>query len=148
MSSYFDTLQLTDHDDDNWSHLSLPYAHASKLMKPHYDNIGRLFTERGSTNQYAIVDIVTSSAPKFQNQICFKFYDTSMLQTPLSLDDLYEYEEISSFLSDSNYQFVPQPFPYLKRRLNQFKASKAKALPNIPLSLSQARQHEYATGSS
>ena len=73
MSSYIDTIQLNAHDYDNWTHLPLPYAHAPKLVKPHYDSIGRLFTERGSTNQYAIVDIVTSSAPKFQNQICFKF---------------------------------------------------------------------------
>jgi hypothetical protein len=40
MSSYIDTIQSTDHDNDNWSHLPLPYTHASKLMKPHYDNIG------------------------------------------------------------------------------------------------------------
>ena len=90
MTSYVDTIQSNSHDNDNWSH-------ASKLMKLHYDNIGRLFTERGSTNQYAIVDIVTSSAPKFQNQIFFKFYDTSIFQTPPSFDDLYEYEKIPSF---------------------------------------------------
>ena len=89
MSSYADNLQSASDDIDTWSHLSLPYAHASKLMKPHYDNIGRLFTELGSTNQYAIVDIVTSSAPKFQSQICFKFYDMSIFPTPPSLDDLY-----------------------------------------------------------
>jgi hypothetical protein len=141
MSSYIDTLQSDSDAIDNWSHLPLPYAHASKLIQPHFDNIGRLFVERGSSNQYAIVDIVTSSAPQFQNQICFKFYDTSIFPSPPSLDDLYEYEEISSFLSDSNYQFMSKPFPYLKRRMNQAKARKAKAIPTIPLSVSQARQH-------
>ena len=145
MSSFVDTLLLTDHDNNNWSHLPLIYAHASTSIKQYYDHIGRVFTERGSTNQYAIVDIVTSSAPKFQSQICFKFYDTSIFPSPPSLDDLYEYEEISSFLSDSTYQVLSKPFLYLKRRLNQFKACKAKALPNIPLSISQARQHAYAT---
>ena len=64
MSSYVDTLQTVSDDIYNWSHLPLPYAHATKLMKPHYDNIGRLFTERGSTNMYVIVDIVISSASK------------------------------------------------------------------------------------
>jgi hypothetical protein len=91
MSSYVDTLQSDSDNIEHWSHLPLPYAHASKLIKPHYDNIGRLFAERGSSNKYAIVDIVTSSAPQFHDTICFKFYDTSIFPSPPSLDDLYEY---------------------------------------------------------
>jgi hypothetical protein len=74
----------------------------------------------------SVVDVVTSSAPKCLNQICFKFYDTSIFQTPPSLHDLYEYEE------DSYYQFLSKPFLYIKRRMNQFKACKAKAILNIP----------------
>ena len=62
----------------------------------------------------------------------------SIFPTPPSLDDLYEYEEISSFLPDSTYQFISKPFPYLKRRMNQAKACKAKAIPTIPLSVAQA----------
>jgi len=87
-------------------------------MKPHYANIGQLFTKRGSTNRYAIVGIVRSSATEFNYQIYFKFYDTSIFSTPPSLDDLYEYVEFSPFLSDSNYQLTFKSFPYLKRQMN------------------------------
>jgi hypothetical protein len=38
-----------------------------------------------------------------------------------------------------------KPFPYLKRKMNQAKACKTKAIPTIPLSVAQARQHQYAT---
>ena len=140
MSAYIDNLYSASDEIDNWSHLLLPYAHASKLIQPHYDNIGRVFTERGSKNSFAIVDTVTSSAPKFKDQICFEFYDTSIVSTTPTLDDLYDYEEISSFLSDPNYHFTSKSFRYLKRRMFQFKACHAKANPTIP----QAQQHKYA----
>ena len=53
-------------------------------------------------------------------------------------------KKISSFLSDSSYQFLSKPFRYLKRRMKKFKACKVKATPTKPLSVSQARQHQYA----
>jgi len=42
MSTY---LQLVSDDIEIWSHLTLPYAPASKPIHPHYDNIDHTFLE-------------------------------------------------------------------------------------------------------
>jgi len=89
---------------------------------------------------------VSLSVPAFQDQICVQFYYMSIFLAPSSLDDLYEYEEIFSFLSDFNYQFTSSPFSYLNRFLNQIKICLSKTIQTIPMYVSQARQHKFANG--
>jgi len=91
------------------------------------------------TQIHTIIDIVSSSAPAFKDQICFKFYDTSIFSVLPSLDDIYKYQGISSFILDCNNQFTSSHFPYLKRCLNR-----VKRIPTIPASGSQACYHKYA----
>ena len=129
-----------------WSHVSLPYSSAPPSLRPKYDNIGRQFTDLGLHTPFEITDICKSSAPDFKEIYTFKFYDTSIFSTPPSLDDLYEYEEIDSFLQDSNYRFDSRSYPYLRRRVNQLIAQKRLKMPTIPLSVDQAKVHEHAKG--
>jgi hypothetical protein len=133
-------------DLHRWSHISLPYSSAPSSVRPKYDNIGRNFTDLSLNTTFQITDICISSAPDFKELYTFKFYDTSIFSTPPSLDDLYEYEEIDSFLQDSNYRFDSSPYPYLRRRVNQLIAQKRLQIPTIPLSVDQAKAHEHAQG--
>ena len=61
-------------------------------------------------------------------------------------DDLYEYEEIDSFLQDSNYRFDSRSYSYLRRRVTQLVAQKCLKMPTIPLSVDQAKVHEHSKG--
>ena len=133
-------------DLHRWSHISLPYSSAPSSVRPKYDHIGRNFTDMSLNTKFQITDICISSAPDFQDIYTFKFYDTSIFSAPPSLEDLFEYEEINSFLQDSNYRFDSSPYPYLRRRVNQLLTQKRLHMPTIPLSVDQAKAHEHAEG--
>jgi len=138
-------LQDTALDDINrWTHKPLSYQDAPKYLRPSYDNIGRKFTDLALDAQYEIVDICKSSSPEFKTIYTYKFFDTSIFATPPSLDDLYEYEHVETFLQDANYRFDTKSFPYLRRRMNQVKAQLKLGMPTIPLSVEQAQVHQYS----
>jgi hypothetical protein len=60
---------------------------------------------------YEIVDICTSSTPApYVPMITYKYYDTSMFSSPLSNDDMYEYEGVDFLLAETQYEFISKKF--------------------------------------
>jgi hypothetical protein len=134
-------------DDPRWTHTPLDYKVAPVDIRHHYDNIGRTFHDKQANMHYEIVDICTSSAPApHMPMITYKYYDTSVFSAPPSNDDMYEYEGVDFLLAETQYEFTTKKIRYLQRRINQLKTRKQYTVPTIPLSVKQARQHQYAAG--
>ena len=75
--------ESSDTTEPRWSHTPLPYKDASVLFRPHFDNIGRSFTDKNASMTFEIVDICVSTAPAPDiPMITYKYYDTSVFSSP------------------------------------------------------------------
>jgi hypothetical protein len=68
INNYVQSLASSD-SSPAWGHIPLPYSAAPKPFKNSYNYVGRTFQDKS----YKIVDIGTSSAPRYASVICFKF---------------------------------------------------------------------------